>query len=277
MTTVTEATTEAAQQLAPSATARRDAELLLMHATGLTRVELLTHPHRKLTEAQHVAYRAAIARRARHEPVQYITGVQEFYGRNFAVTPAVLIPRPETEHLVEAVLAIRPRPRHILDIGTGSGILAVTLTLELPLAAVMATDLSAEAIAVAQRNAQLLGVGDRIRFRESDLFACVRERDRFDCIVSNPPYVGTGEALEPQVRDYEPAAALYAGADGMAVYRRLIPEAFEHLSRAGQLLLEIGHGQRNGVAELLRASGFRGIRFINDLQGIPRVALGERG
>jgi release factor glutamine methyltransferase len=275
MTTVTEATTEAAQQLAPSATARRDAELLLMHATGLTRVELLTHPHRKLTEAQHVAYRAAIARRARHEPVQYITGVQEFYGRNFAVTPAVLIPRPETEHLVEAVLAIRPRPRHILDIGTGSGILAVTLALELPHAAVMAIDLSAEAIAVAQQNAQLLGASDRIRFRESDLFACVRERDRFDCIVSNPPYVATGEVLEPQVRDYEPTAALYAGEDGMALYRRLIPEAFEHLARGGQLLLEIGHGQRGAVGELLRAARFRGVRFIDDLQGIPRVAVGE--
>lgn len=276
MTTVTEATTEAAQQLAPSATARRDAELLVMHATGLTRAELLTHPHRKLTEAQHVAYRDAIARRARHEPVQYITRVQEFYGRTFAVTPAVLIPRPETEHLVETALAIRPRPRHILDIGTGSGILAVTLALELPLAAVMATDLSADAIDVAQRNAQLLGAGDRIRFRESDLFACVRERDRFDCIVSNPPYVATGEPLEPQVRDYEPATALYAGEDGMAVYRRLIPGAFEHLSRGGRLLLEIGHGQRDAVGELLRASSFRGIRFIDDLQGIPRVALAER-
>jgi release factor glutamine methyltransferase len=277
MKTLAEATTEAAQQLAPSGSARRDAELLLMHATGLTRAELLTHPNRKLTEAQHVAYRDAIARRARHEPVQYITGVQEFYGRNFAVTPAVLIPRPESEHLVEAVLAIRPRPRHILDIGTGSGILAVTLALELPHTALMATDLSADAIAVAQRNAQRLGASSRIRFRESDLFASVRERDRFDCIVSNPPYVATGEALEPQVSDYEPTTALYAGEDGMAVYRRLIPEAFEHLERGGQLLLEIGHGQRDAVGELLRASGFRGIRFINDLQGIPRVALGERG
>jgi release factor glutamine methyltransferase len=277
MTTLAQATTEAAEQLEPSATARRDAELLLMHVTGLTRTELLTHPKRKLAETQGATYRDAIARRARHEPVQYITGVQEFYGRAFAVTPAVLIPRPETEQLVEAALAIRPRPRHILDIGTGSGILAVTLALELPHAAVMASDLSADAIAVAQRNAELLGARDRIRFRESDLFASVRERDRFDCIVSNPPYVATGEALEPQVRDYEPKIALYAGEDGLAVYRRLIPAAFEHLERGGQLLLEIGHGQREAVGELLRTSGFRGIRFIDDLQGIPRVALGERG
>ncbi len=278
MTTLAEATTEGLQQLSPSATgnaARRDAELLLLHITGLTRAELLTHPKRQLTDAQRDAYRDAIARRARHEPVQYITGVQEFYGRSFVVTPAVLIPRPETEHLVEAVLAIRPQPRHVLDIGTGSGILAVTLALELPYSAVTATDISADAIAVAQQNAKRLGAGDRIRFRESDLFACLREGDRFDCIVSNPPYVTTTEVLEPEVRDYEPATALYAGEDGLAVYRRLIPEAHARLGRQGHLLLEIGHGQRDAVAEMLRGSGFEGIRFIDDLQGIARVAIGS--
>ncbi|HEX6497253.1 MAG TPA: peptide chain release factor N(5)-glutamine methyltransferase [Acidobacteriaceae bacterium] len=276
MTTLAEATTEAIQQLAPGDAARRDAELLLLHITGLTRAELLTHPNRALADVQRDAYRDAIARRARHEPVQYITGTQEFYGRSFAVTPAVLIPRPETEHLVEAVLAIRPEPRHILDIGTGSGILAVTLALDLPHSAVTATDVSADAIAVAQQNAQRLGAGDRIRFRESDLFACLRERDRFDCIVSNPPYVATSEVLEPQVREYEPATALYAGEDGLAVYRRLIPEAHGRLGHHGHLLLEIGHGQRDAVGAMLRASGFEGIRFIQDLQGIPRVAIGKR-
>ncbi|MFL6429455.1 MAG: peptide chain release factor N(5)-glutamine methyltransferase [Acidobacteriaceae bacterium] len=273
MTTLAQATTEAAQHLPLGNAARRDAELLLLHITGLTRAELLTHPNRQLTDAQSDAYRDAIARRARHEPVQYITGVQEFYGRSFAVTPAVLIPRPETEHLVETVLAIRPEPRHILDIGTGSGILAVTLALELPHSAVTATDVSADAIAVAQQNAQGLGAGDRIRFRESDLFACLRERDRFDCIVSNPPYVATSQVLEPQVRDYEPAIALYAGEDGLAVYRRLIPEAHARLGRHGHLLLEIGEGQRGAIGGMLRDSGFEDIRFIDDLQGIARVAI----
>jgi release factor glutamine methyltransferase len=208
--------------------------------------------------------------------VQHITGTQEFFGRSFIVNRLVLIPRPETEHLVEAALAIRPEPRHILDIGTGSGILAITLALQFPHADVTATDISAEALSVAQANARRLGAGERIRFRESDLFASLRQGDRFDCIVSNPPYVATSEVLEPQVRDYEPATALYAGEDGLAVYRRLIPEAFMHLERRGHLLLEIGHGQRDAVGELLRAGGFDGIRFMDDLQGTPRVAIAKR-
>ena len=266
---------EAALLLAPSETTRRDAELLLLHTCGLTRAELLTHPDREVTELQLSEYRAAIARRARHEPVQYITGTQEFYCRPFAVTPAVLIPRPETEHLVEAALAIRPESRRILDIGTGSGILAVTLALELPQASITATDVSNDALAIAKQNAQALGAADRIRFAVSDLFAAIADQ-RFDCIVSNPPYVATSEVLEPQVRDYEPATALYAGDDGLAIYRRLIPEAFAHLEPGGSLLLEIGHGQRDALHALLVRAGFEPVRFIDDLQGIPRVAIGQR-
>jgi release factor glutamine methyltransferase len=277
MTTLHAALHESAIQLTPSApvpgnTARRDAELLLLHVTGLTRAELLTYPDRELTAGQENGYREAIARRARHEPLQYITGVQEFYGRPFAVTPAVLIPRPETEHLVEAVLALRPAPRRILDIGTGSGILAITLALEVPNASLTATDISSDALAVAQQNALALGAADRIRLRESDLFASVRKGDRFDCIVSNPPYVATTEVLEPQVRDYEPVTALYAGLDGLRIYRRLVPDSLPHLEPGGVLLLEIGHGQRDAIGELLRASAFNDIRFMDDLQGIPRVA-----
>jgi release factor glutamine methyltransferase len=275
MTTLAEATTEAAALLAPSATARRDAELLLLHVTRITRAELLTHPDRELTERQMQHYSAAIARRARQEPVQHIIGTQEFFGRSFIVNRLVLIPRPETEHLVEAALAIRPVPRRILDIGTGSGILAITLALELPDASVTATDISAEALAVAQQNVRALDV-NRIRFVRSDLLSASSKDDRFDCIVSNPPYVSTSEVLEAQVRDYEPATALYAGEDGLAIYRRLIPQAFEHLEPASHLLLEIGHGQRDVVGELLRASGFDGIRFVEDLQRIPRVAIAKR-
>jgi release factor glutamine methyltransferase len=249
---------------------------LLLHFAGLTRAELLTYPDRELTVGQESGYREAIARRARQEPVQYITGVQEFYGRPFAVTPAVLIPRPETEHLVEAVLALRPAPRRILDIGTGSGILAITLALEVPNASLTATDISSEALAVAQQNARALGAAERIRLRESDLFASLRKGDRFDCIVSNPPYVATSEVLEPQVRDYEPVTALYAGDDGLAVYRRLIPESLAHLEPGGDLLLEIGYGQRDAIAKLLITSDLTEIQFIEDLQQIPRVAIAQR-
>jgi len=281
MTTLHAALHEGVIHLMPSApapgdTARRDAELLLLHVTGLTRAELLTYPERELTAGQESGYREAIARRARHEPVQYITGVQEFYGRPFAVTPAVLIPRPETEHLVEAVLALRPAPRRILDIGTGSGILAITLALEVPNASLTATDIASDALAVAQQNALALGAADRIRLHESDLFASLRKSDRFDCIVSNPPYVATTEVLEPQVRDYEPAAALFAGEDGLAIYRRLIPAAFEHLEPGGCLLLEMGHGQRDALRELLAQGGFVEIGFVDDLQGIPRVARARK-
>jgi release factor glutamine methyltransferase len=280
MTTLAEAIAEATLQLAPSPTARRDAELLLLHAARLTKTDLLTHPDREVTALQLSEYRAAIARRAQHEPIQHITGTQEFYGRSFIVNRLVLIPRPETEHLVEAALTIDPVPHRIppfrvLDIGTGSGILAITLALELPHATVTATDISAAALAVAQQNARALGAADRIHFAVSDLFAALNSQ-RFDCIVSNPPYVSTSEALEAQVRDYEPAAALYAGEDGLDIYRRLIPQAFAHLEPGGALLLEIGHGQREALHHLLAQAGFDSIRFIDDLQGIPRVAIAQK-
>jgi release factor glutamine methyltransferase len=277
MTTLHSALHEGAIGLAPSNTARRDAELLLLHIAHITRAEFMTHPNRELTEAQTSKYRGAIARRARNEPVQYITGTQEFYGRPFIVTPAVLIPRPETEHLVEAVLALHPSPKRILDIGTGSGILAVTLALELANATVTATDISSDALGVAKRNAAALGATDRIHFVESDLFAALpaNSEARFGCIVSNPPYVPSTELLEPQVRDYEPASALYAGDDGLAIYRRLLPTAATHLEPGGHLLVEIGHGQRDAIGDLLRASGFESIRFIDDLQQIPRVIIAK--
>jgi release factor glutamine methyltransferase len=274
MTTLAEAMGSGTALLAPSATAQRDAELLLLHVAGITRADLLTHPERELTERQSDHYQAAITRRAHHEPVQHIVGKQEFYGRDFIVNRLVLIPRPETEHLVEAALAICPQPKCVLDIGTGSGILAITLALELPGTTVTATDISTAALAVAQKNAQQLDAGERIQFVVSDLFAALDD-EQFDCIVSNPPYVATSEVLEPQVREYEPATALYAGEDGLTIYCRLIPEAVEHLAPGGHLLLEIGHGQRDSLQRLLAQSGLEDIRFVNDLQGIPRVAMGR--
>ncbi len=262
-----------------SATARRDAELLLLRATGLTRAALLTYPDAPLSPAQQAAFHAAIARRAQAEPVQYILGDQEFFGLPFTVTPAVLIPRPETEHLVEAALALVPRkdqPVHIADVGTGSGILAVTLAHQLPMATVTAIDISTAALAVAAGNAQRHGVADRVRFIEADLLGEPAPQESYELIVSNPPYVADTEILEPQVAGYEPHTALFAGPDGLGIYRRLIPQAAAALRPGGWLLLEIGHGQRTAIAGLLTASRLGQVRFVEDLQGIPRVAIAQR-
>jgi release factor glutamine methyltransferase len=256
-------------------TTRRDAELLLMRALGCDRAYLLTHPEAGLTSDQAALYQDWLARRARHEPVQYIVGEQEFFGLKFGVTPDVLIPRPETEHLVEAALARvkRDAPVHIADVGTGSGAIAVALALALPKASVTALDISAAALAVARDNAELHKVSERIRFCESDLLGAVAG-ESFDMIVSNPPYVAEDEVLELQVRDYEPPSALFAGTDGLDVYRRLIPQAQAALKPGGWLLMEIGHGQRSALAQLL--AGWESVTFIADLQGIPRAACAQK-
>jgi len=246
-----------------------------MHVLGRDRAYLLTHPETILSPEQAALYEEWLSRRARHEPVQYIIGEQEFFGLKFRVTPDVLIPRPETEHLVEGALACIERestPR-IADIGTGSGAIAVALAHALPNAQVTALDNSPAALAVARGNAGMHGVGERIRFIESDLLTAVHG-EHFDMIVSNPPYVAAGEELEAQVRDYEPPSALFAGEDGLDIYRRLIPQAFAALKPGGWLLLEIGYGQRDALAQLL--SQWTSLSFIADLQGIPRVACAQR-
>ena len=246
-----------------------------MYALGRDRTYLLTHPEAQLTVEQTANFEESIARRTRHEPIQYITGEQEFFGLKFRVTPDVLIPRPETEHLVEAALerADRGAPQRIADIGTGSGAIAVALAHALQQVSITALDISPRALAVAQSNADIHGVGRRIRFCESDLLEAVAG-ERFDMIVSNPPYVAEDEVLEPQVRDYEPASALFAGAEGLDVYRRLIPQAQAALNPGGWLLLEIGHGQRGALTKLL--ADWNNVSFVADLQGIPRVACAPR-
>ncbi|MBS1799687.1 MAG: peptide chain release factor N(5)-glutamine methyltransferase [Acidobacteria bacterium] len=280
--TLQQALQSATNQLAAAAhladTARRDAETLLMHTASLTRASLLAYPDRELSPAQIAAFESAIARRLRHEPIQYITGTQEFYGLTLAVAPAVLIPRPETEHLVEAVLDHLPkdRPVTIADIGTGSGAIALALASNLPQAEVIAVDLSPAALAVAQSNARAHSLDTRIRFLLSDLLEALppeQQTGYFDVIASNPPYVPSGDSptLHPQVREHEPATALYAGADGLDIYRRLVPEAQRALKPGGLLALEIGHGQRDALAGLL--AGWTNVGFIDDLQGIPRVAI----
>jgi release factor glutamine methyltransferase len=260
-------------------TASRDAELLLLHILQIPRITLIAHPETALTPTQRIAYENVIARRLHHEPIQYITGQQEFYGLNFQVTPVVLIPRPETEHLVEALLNLLPtnKPLKIADIGTGSGAIAIALAIHLPKAEITALDISAEAIAVARRNAEAHKVVDRIRFLQSDLLNAVdHEPATFDAIVSNPPYVAESDrdTLHPQVRDHEPHTALFAGKTGLDLYRRLIPQAHNILKPKGLLALEIGYSQQEALTMLL--SGWHNISFINDLQQIPRVALAHR-
>jgi release factor glutamine methyltransferase len=266
----------AAARLAPSSTARRDAELLLLRTVGRDRAWLLTHSNAELTAEQQAQFDAWVERRTKHEPVQYILGQTEFYGLAMRVTPAVLIPRPETEHLVEAVFGkvSRHAKSRICDVGTGSGAIAVVLAHTLPQAEVTAVDCSVAALEIARQNAQFHGVADRVRLVESDLLVAVRD-ERFDIVVSNPPYVARSETLEPQVREWEPHGALFAGPTGLEVYRRLIPQAWDVLAPTGWLLLEIGHGQREALAHLLR--GWNNVEFVADLQGISRVAIAQRG
>jgi release factor glutamine methyltransferase len=281
--TLREALTVAAAQFASDehlrATAIRDAELLLLHILQIPRVTLIAHPDEELSANQRAAYEDSIARRLHHEPIQYITGQQEFYGLAMKVTPAVLIPRPETEHLVEAVLKLLPanEPLKLADIGTGSGAIAIALAAHLPQAAITALDISAEALAIATANALEHKVADRIRFLQSDLLSALNpEAETFDAIVSNPPYVAEAdrETLHPQVRDHEPATALFAGKTGLDIYRRLIPQAHAALKPNGLLALEIGHDQQDAVASLLQT--WWNVCFIKDLQQIPRVALAKK-
>ena len=239
---------------------------------------LFTDPARVLTPEQQYAFDTLIARRLAAEPIQYITGQQEFYGLTLRVTPAVLVPRPETELLVEAVLARleKNKPLRIADVGTGSGAIAIAIAHHLPLAEITALDLSVAALAIARENAATHRLEDRIRFLTSDLLASVSNEAQFDAVLSNPPYVPTTDrgSLHSEVRDHEPASALFAGIDGLDIYRRLVPEAFSQLKPGGLLALEIGCGQREDVAALL--SSWKRVEIMNDLQQIPRVALAWR-
>jgi release factor glutamine methyltransferase len=281
--TLREALTVAATQLASDPhlrdNATRDAELLLLHTLEISRVTLIAHSGRELTSTQQTLYEKNITRRLRHEPIQYITGQQEFYGLTLHVTPAVLIPRPETEHLIEAVLKLLPpdKPLRIADIGTGSGAIAIALAAHLPQATIIALDISREALTIAATNAGEHNVASRIQFLQSDLLSVFdHPAETFDAIVSNPPYIPESDrsTLHPQVRDHEPAAALFAGETGLDIYRRLIPQALNALKPNGLLALEFGHGQQADLAVLL--ANWQKVSFVNDLRQIPRVALARR-
>ena len=260
--------------------ARRDAESLLLHLfPNKNRAWVVAHADEELSDSRAANYASLVERRLGGEPTQYIKGEAEFYGLPFYVTPDVLIPRPETEHLVEKVVALAPlfsRTR-IVDVGTGSGVIAIALAHEWPDAELTAIDVSVPALELARRNAERIGFADRIRFLQGDLVAPVKD-ERFEIIVSNPPYVPATDraSLSVEVRDHEPGLALFAGPDGLDVYHRLIPAAFAVLESGGYLVMEIGYGQSDAVAGLLKESGFDQIGFIPDLQGIPRVACGQR-
>jgi release factor glutamine methyltransferase len=262
-----------ARLAATSRNPRRDAELLLAHVLRCDLVALLAHPERPLSASEATRYESVLMRRLRSEPMQYIIGQQEFFGLAFEVSPDVLIPRPETEHLVEAVLERVAANARIVDVGTGSGAIAVALAHALPRAQVTAVDLSPAALDVALRNAQRHAVSDRVTFLQSDLLAALEGAD-FDAVVSNPPYVAEGEVLEPQVSNYEPHVALYAGPTGLEIYERLIPQARKRLKPHGLLMLEIGFGQQAAVEALLH--DWSALSLVRDLQGIPRVIQAQK-
>ena len=278
MITVQQALERATSQLSARPELRdyafADAVMLLLDVLAIDRAALRAHPERRITTEDQVRYQAMLQRRLRFEPIQYILGEQEFFGLRLRVNPAVLIPRPETEHLVEAVIArVADVPAEIVDVGTGSGAIALALAAHLPHATITAVDISGEALAIASENAERLGL--KVRFRQSDLLAAVGG-ERFDAVVANPPYVALRDAdeLHEQVRAHEPRLALFGGESGLDIYRRLIPEAWEALRPGGLLFLEIGFGQQDAVTALL--SGWRGVHFIDDLQGIARVVVAER-
>jgi release factor glutamine methyltransferase len=277
--------------------ARRDAETLLLHvlrrnAPKTTLAGLIAHDAEPLSAESAAAFRRSVERRLAGEPIQYITGAAEFYGLELQVNRDVLIPRPETEHLVEAAIELAERewlarigpgepdiiqPLQIVDVGTGSGAIALALAKGPFFSVITATDISSAALNVARLNAARDGTGDHVRFVLGDLLSPAGPGP-FDIIVSNPPYVPESDrnTLDAEVREFEPAQALFAGADGLEVYRRLIPQAYGVLKPGGFLLLEIGYGQREALQGLLETAGFAEIRFFDDLQGIPRVAVAQR-
>jgi release factor glutamine methyltransferase len=254
-----------------------DAELLLRHVTGWDRAALLAQLDRDVATAEAEAFDAAVARRAAREPLQYVTGLQWFWKSEFVVSPAVLIPRPETEGLVELALQLLRDVRDpvVTDVGTGSGCIAVSLALERPDAAVHATDVSRAALDVAAQNARRLGA--RVHFHEADLLAGAASwAPACDLILSNPPYVDRSDPrLMPEVRDHEPAVALFPPGDALFYFRRLARDAAPYLTPGGGIAFEVGAGQAAAVSDLLRAEGYEHIAAHDDLRGIPRV-LGAR-
>jgi len=257
--------------------ARLEAQILLAHVLGCSRVQLYTGFDKPLGEAELATYRALIKRRLAGEPVSYLVGETEFWGLPFHIEPSVLVPRPDTETVIEVARSARPdraAPCRILDLCTGSGVIAVSLAREYPAAQVVATELSPPAAALARRNAARNAVADRVDVREGDLFAPV-SGERFDVIASNPPYIASSviPTLPAEVRR-EPVIALDGGRDGLAFYDRICDAAREHLAAGGVLVVEHGYDQADAVGARLAAAGFTGVALVHDLGKNPRVTWG---
>ena len=255
--------------------ARSEVQTLLQTVLGVNRAYLLAHPERVLTEQEFSRYQTSLQRRLQGEPLAYILGEREFFGLNFKVTPATLIPRPDTELLVELALArISSAGARVLDLGTGSGAIALSIAHKRPDVQVTAVDASKAALSVAQDNANCLEVRN-VRFEHCDWFAALKGL-RFDLIVSNPPYIAANDRhLSQGDLRFEPASALASGTDGLDDIRRIISEAGAHLAAGGWLMLEHGYDQAERVRELLRGAGFENVRSDKDLAGIERVSTGQ--
>ena len=288
-TTVRSALRDGMAQLAAAITPSHAlaAELLLMHVTGCDRAWIYAHPEAELSEHATRTFFELIARRASGVPTQYLTGKQEFWGMEFEVSPAVLIPRPETEHVIEVALqrldersgATRTGSLRIADVGTGSGCIAIALAKELPNAQIVATDISTEALQVAKRNAEKHGVAQRVHFVQCDLLESQEcESHAFDLIASNPPYVARAEEneLAREVREHEPHTALFGGSTGTEIYERLIAQALQHLRPDGLFVMEIGYGASERVRDMLDVNSWTDIRVTKDLAGITRVISATR-
>lgn len=256
-----------------------DARLLVEAAAGATRVDIVTDPHRKLTEDQQTALEAYLARRERREPVSHILGRKGFWKIMLSVTPDVLTPRPDTETVVE--VALRDFPEHapwsILDLGVGSGAIILSILAERPAAKGLGIEVSEEALAVARENAANLGLANRLALLRGDWTAGLSEAS-FDLVVSNPPYIASGviETLEPEVRDHEPRLALEGGPDGLDAYRTLAPEIMRVLKPMGRFVVEIGYDQKDAVEALFRAAGASEVATIRDLGDRDRVVTGSK-
>lgn len=273
---ITEAINQAADILSIAAIQepRREAISLLELATDRDRTFIFAHPEYLLTETEQDAFSGLVNRRAEREPLQYIRGYQEFFGLDFAVTPDVLIPRPETEILVEnAIKDLRAKNDATLcEVGVGSGCIAVSILHELPTAKAVGLDVSEKALQITQRNAEHHGVADRLTLLRSDVYRALTGQ-RFEMIVSNPPYVPRGdfETLQPEVRDFEPRVALTDGADGLSIIKKIISGAPRFMRSGGRLLMEIGFDQSEAVRGLFDMQLWQHITFLDDLQSIPRI------
>ncbi len=258
-------------------TAALDARLLLQHVSGLDAAQLITKDHLDMPAKELSAFNALCQRRLTGEPIARIIGHKEFLGRDFILNDDTLVPRPETELLVETALSKLPKDGRFIDLGTGSGAIAISILAERSDMSGMATDLSENALLCAKENAEVLGVADHLRFVQSDWYADI-EPQLFDLIVSNPPYIAVGEKAEmnQEALQFDPELALFAANDGLAAYVKIVDRAKEYLTEGGWLMVEIGHRQARAVSQLFLSAGFQQVSSIKDLSGLDRVVVGQR-